>query len=210
MPLPAPNQGENRAEFISRCMGSDVMGTEYPDRDQRLAVCSSQWDRTEGKQMSVNEQLLEAIKSRQQKLTQFNRGIVTADCYVKTLQDLIGWDRCYKFAAKGNISFNDVLEKAAQTLAYSNDEMVMEEKVVGRKEYDLPKNTLVAFKHVLTTSTKDRDGDILHSEGAELDPKMLLLWQHVHTLPIGKMVAKVEQNKNKLVLVSAIVDMNDL
>jgi len=68
----------------------------------------------------------------------------------------------------------------------------------------------MAFRHVLTTSRKDRDGDVMHSDGAELDPKMLLLWQHVPTMPIGKMLASVEQNKNRVVVVSAIVDINDL
>jgi hypothetical protein len=39
---------------------------------------------------------------------------------------------------------------------------------------------------------------------------MLLLWQHVHTMPIGKLVAVIEQNSSKIVVLSAIVDMNNL
>jgi hypothetical protein len=107
------------------------------------------------------------------------------------------------------------MTKAAETLVYSNNEMEIEEK--ARDEYsslpkgiELPKNTLMAFRHVLTTSTKDRDGDILRSEGMEPDPKMLLLWQHVHTLPIGKMLGIADQNEKHLKLFSAIVDVNEL
>lgn len=44
MPLPKPNDGESRDDFISRCAGSDAMLSEYPDNDQRVAVCVSQWD----------------------------------------------------------------------------------------------------------------------------------------------------------------------
>lgn len=44
MPLPKPSSGESRSDFISRCMGDSVMREEYPDNDQRTAVCSSQWE----------------------------------------------------------------------------------------------------------------------------------------------------------------------
>ena len=39
---------------------------------------------------------------------------------------------------------------------------------------------------------------------------MLLLWQHVHTLPIGKMIQVAQQNSKRLKLISAIVDVNEL
>jgi hypothetical protein len=43
MPLPTPKTNESKKDFMSRCMGSSVMGTEFPDEDQRVAVCSTQW-----------------------------------------------------------------------------------------------------------------------------------------------------------------------
>lgn len=160
--------------------------------------------------------LLTAVKARGSKQTEFAYGILTADAYVKTLQDCVGLSACYRLASKGHTSFTDLMNKAAQTLVYSNPEMVVEEKRLANESYgkgikiDLPKNTLMSFRHVLTSSTKDRDGDVLHSDGASVDPNMLLLWQHVHTLPIGKMIQVVDQTKNQLVVVSAIVDMNEL
>lgn len=45
MPLPEPRTGEAQSDFISRCMGDDTMVQEYPDEDQRNAVCFSQWRR---------------------------------------------------------------------------------------------------------------------------------------------------------------------
>lgn len=43
MPLPKPKQDEGHDDFISRCMGDNVMKTEYTDTDQRYAVCERQW-----------------------------------------------------------------------------------------------------------------------------------------------------------------------
>lgn len=44
MPLPKPSLGEDRDDFISRCMGDDRVVQEFPDSDQRVAVCNSQFE----------------------------------------------------------------------------------------------------------------------------------------------------------------------
>jgi hypothetical protein len=44
MPLPKPTDGESRDDFISRCMGNDIMNRDFPDNDQRMAVCQRQWE----------------------------------------------------------------------------------------------------------------------------------------------------------------------
>jgi hypothetical protein len=41
MPLPEPTTSESQEEFTERCMGA--LNDEYPDRDQRYAVCMAQW-----------------------------------------------------------------------------------------------------------------------------------------------------------------------
>ena len=41
MPIPERKSGESKESFIDRCMGDAVMTEEYPDRDQRLAVCEN-------------------------------------------------------------------------------------------------------------------------------------------------------------------------
>jgi len=43
MPLPTPKKGEKKEGFIKRCMSDKAMKSEYPDKDQRYAVCESQW-----------------------------------------------------------------------------------------------------------------------------------------------------------------------
>ena len=43
MPLPTPKEGELQQEFTNRCMADDTMNLEYPNIQQRLAVCYLQW-----------------------------------------------------------------------------------------------------------------------------------------------------------------------
>jgi len=43
MPLPTPNNGEEQKAFLARCMANPIMNTEYPESEQRAAVCYSQW-----------------------------------------------------------------------------------------------------------------------------------------------------------------------
>ena len=42
MPLPKPRKDEKQKAFITRCMGNDLMNAEYPDQEQRSAICHSQ------------------------------------------------------------------------------------------------------------------------------------------------------------------------
>ena len=44
MPLPTPKPAENKKEFVRRCMMDNAMITEFPETDQRFAVCNTQWD----------------------------------------------------------------------------------------------------------------------------------------------------------------------
>jgi hypothetical protein len=166
-----------------------------------------------------NQLLLKSIRRRGQKREPFRYGIITADRYVRSLQGVLGIDGCYHRLSRGKTSYDDLLKQASETLVYSNEEMDASDifskdedlsHATGISGLELPKDTLMAFRHCLTSSRKDRDGDVLHSDGARVDPRMLLLWQHVHTMPIGKLVVVEQQNPKKLVVISAIVDMNDL
>jgi hypothetical protein len=44
MPLPTPNTDEPQDDFISRCMGDEAANEDFPDQEQRAAVCHRQWD----------------------------------------------------------------------------------------------------------------------------------------------------------------------
>jgi HK97 family phage prohead protease len=47
--MPTPNDNEEREEFLKRCMGDETMTEEYPDEEQRYAVCNDIWRRDEEK-----------------------------------------------------------------------------------------------------------------------------------------------------------------
>tara|TARA_B100000959_G_C14718720_1_gene515976 strand:- start:5 stop:259 length:255 start_codon:yes stop_codon:yes gene_type:complete len=44
MPLPKPKKNQKRNDFVNECMDSSVMLKEFPDDEQRAAVCYSQFD----------------------------------------------------------------------------------------------------------------------------------------------------------------------
>ena len=67
MPLPKPSLGESRDKFVSRCMGDDKVTSEFPDRDQRAAVCISQF---EGGKMSEEQIDLEEYIEDQETKTE--------------------------------------------------------------------------------------------------------------------------------------------
>ena len=64
MPLVKPKDKEKREDFMSRCMRDETSTSEYPNADQRLAVCSSQFkNKKEEYSMSDIEKMGDAIKS---------------------------------------------------------------------------------------------------------------------------------------------------
>lgn len=54
MPIPQPNDNENKQKFLSRCMSDSTMKEEYKDSKQRVAVCLS-------KTKSVDMNLIEEV-----------------------------------------------------------------------------------------------------------------------------------------------------
>lgn len=218
--MPKPRPRETESDFVERCIPIVLDEGTAEDGKQAAAICHSLWSesRKRSYMKTDHEKLVAAIKARGNKQTAFNGGILLADAYARTLLDCVGHEACNKYACTRHKSFDDALKRAGRTLTYNNPDMQVAAKardvytdIIGDlKNVELPKNTLMVFKHTLTTPRKDRDGDILRTQGAKPDPKMLLLWQHVHTLPIGKMLAVAEHSTKKLVLVSAIVDLNEL
>jgi len=43
MPIPNKKNNESKKEFLSRCMGDEVMNDEFTSANQRYAVCRSKW-----------------------------------------------------------------------------------------------------------------------------------------------------------------------
>ena len=62
----------------------------------------------------------------------------------------------------------------------------------------LPAGTIGTFDCTITTTKKDRAGDVLEASGAIVDPKMPLLWQHCSFEPIGSLVKVLQHNSKRV------------
>lgn len=51
MPIPTPKEDEEKKDFISRCMANKIMNSDYPENEQRAAVCHSQWKKSKKKKI---------------------------------------------------------------------------------------------------------------------------------------------------------------
>lgn len=105
----------------------------------------------------------------------------------------------------GNVKedqFANAIKRASEILVFhTGDQVVTGGKTTGgtfgtleAKDVQPTPNSVLDFECVLTSKRKDRDGDILHPDGADIDPKMPLLWQHMPFEPLGKYVGTTLQN----------------
>lgn len=63
MPLPKPKPNENHDDFLSRCMANPTMNEDYPENDQRYAVCISLWDK--GDKMEIlTQELIDGLSKK--------------------------------------------------------------------------------------------------------------------------------------------------
>ena len=53
MPLPTPRKNESQDAFIDRCMADENARREFPDEEQRRAVCRRQWDERDQSEASA-------------------------------------------------------------------------------------------------------------------------------------------------------------
>lgn len=66
MPLPMPKEGETISSFVTRCGNDSVMQTEFPDMDQRIAVCYSRWEKRDDAILSSSKIIV--VKSEKKRL----------------------------------------------------------------------------------------------------------------------------------------------
>lgn len=90
MPIPKPSAGESHAVFMSRCMADDVMTSEYPDDDQRYAVCETSW----GKKDDGPDRRGEMTTASDVKLLTRRMEVKQVDIGGRTFEGLAAtWDR---------------------------------------------------------------------------------------------------------------------
>lgn len=124
---------------------------------------------------------------------------------------------CGRYLPQG-VDVAAAIKRANDVATYCGDQFQIEEKATGANRFrellpdgiEAPKHTAMIIRHVLTSPREDRDKDVLKTEGAMVDPRMALLWQHAPMLPIGKLCTVLEQSKEVLRMATALLDLNDL
>jgi HK97 family phage prohead protease len=199
------------------------LADEYESENQRYAVCQSIWERRD---MEPNDKLISQLRERTCRKEFLGYGIRTADEYVRGVLDCVGTDGAIELgpaeqygqlirSAMADSRPETLLKEAANRLVQTHEDARPDELMTtssSMEDYckaikvELPSRTLMVFEAVVTTPKKDRDGDVLRTEGAKVDPLMPTLWHHMLVMPVGRMLRVVHQSKRKLLVASTITD----
>lgn len=165
---------------------------------------------------------LKAFLESIQKRAFSGSGIGTAAGYVQTVLSVAKSDGyCRQFPNATAADFAAVMKAAGDKLVYRcpvQEPLTAITKAAAggkrfetfgspvRKDAGVSAASVMDFENILTTKQQDRDGDILHPKGCKVDPSAPLLWQHLPTEPIGKMVQVVEVTDDHIKTHCAIAD----
>ena len=148
--------------------------------------------------------LVNAIRFRaREAIGSADLGITTADSYLRE------FEACLDGACPSNIlqgvtprAWRRLMKRASRTLVYHGDGLQLGETF--RKDANLPKDvelppkTIAWTSVVVTTPTRDRDGDILETSGADLDPSSPHLFNHLPCEVVGRVVKQTAHTKKVL------------
>jgi hypothetical protein len=148
--------------------------------------------------------LVNAIRSRaRDAIGSAALGITTADSYLRE------FEACLDGACPSNIlqgvtpqTWQRLMKRASRTLVYHGDglelgEMLRKEAGLS-KDVELPPKTIAWTNVVVTTPTRDRDGDILETSGADLDPRSPHLFNHLPCEVVGRVLKQTAHTKTRL------------
>lgn len=110
-----PKSGEEESDFIGRCMGDSQMTNEFPDQDQRTAVCYSYWERKDEfsrDNISFDWSVLETEYGRSLFENEMRRGSIPF-IFVQgiTPRDLIEFTNEYRIPASNIQNYTSRLQK---------------------------------------------------------------------------------------------------
>jgi len=89
MPLPTPGSNESKDQFMQRCM--DETSGEFPDEEQRRAVCETQWERSMRNASKSNFRALQSQPGRSwYQIKNLDDG--TAEVFLFDAIDIMGVD----------------------------------------------------------------------------------------------------------------------
>ncbi len=108
MPLPKPKSTESRKDFMQRCMSNSTSVSEFPNTDQRLAVCSTQYrDKYEKVDLESYNDYPASASNNAKKAIKYKEENGSS-CGTK-----VGWTRARQLADKKNISRDTIARMAS-------------------------------------------------------------------------------------------------
>ncbi len=165
MPIPKPNSDESRQDFITRCMGDETMTSEYTDSNQRLAVCTSEYDSNKEDSIQNDKKHVRAVEETEDSyIIEFGKSKPDVEETVDEMEDS-------KEVEKESIEIKSSIK------AYNDDE---EDKDYG---------TFEGYGSVF--GNKDLGNDVIESGAFAKSLKrrkpqnVKLLYQHKSDMPIG-------------------------
>lgn len=165
MPIPKPKTNESRQDFITRCMGDDTMASEYTDSDQRLAVCTSEYDSNKEDSTQNDEKHIRAVEETDDSyIIEFGKSKPDSE---ETVDEMASKEEAEK----------ESLEIKSSIKAYHDDE---EDKNYG---------TFEGYGSVFGNKDLGNDvierGAFLKSLKRRKPQNVKLLYQHKSDMPIG-------------------------
>ncbi len=155
--------------------------------------------------MADTLQLLDSVRRRSRRP---GKGLGLAADYVASLVSCFGSPTCSTRMAKlleGD--WQTALEEAEEKLVYRNAGMKVLKETVSTS--GITPGYLLEFECISTTSQKDRDGDVLETAGAVVDPDGPLLWQHIPLQPIGRHLRVIGNDGASLIERNGILDLKN-
>jgi len=179
MPLPKPNKSEDKNKFISRCVSDSSMKSEFPDNDQRFAVCYSIFDRS--RKSKTDEDFnaeIDKINSLEKKLDNVSHIEDLQEGPVNTGYKIVGYDGKKAFSlydTKTAIDINkgDVIEDPNGIYLGTEEQFVLD-FYTGLSDYD---DLLLTYEYedsdILKGSKHDKNSEIIVRKAKLVDIKKL-------------------------------------
>ncbi|MBL8830296.1 MAG: phage major capsid protein [Planctomycetaceae bacterium] len=101
---------------------------------------------------------------------------------------------------------DSIVARASGDITANGDKLIATGDAIKSTATTQAEGTVLEFEAIVTSTRKDRDGDVLECKGCNVDPAAPLLWQHDPQQPIGKLLEVTERSNDKIVAKFAIAD----
>jgi hypothetical protein len=137
-------------------------------------------------------------------------GIATAYQHLKSVEPCFSGGLCPAnvWSTATPAMWRKAVKHSKRCLSYGDKETFDRDFIVKsvNEGTSIAPGAVLEYDTVLSSTVRDRDGDILESSGLELDTKMPLLMHHVPMSPIGKMCRLISQDERRVIVKNAIAD----